>query len=132
MASENGAAPTIFDTLGMTPAEVGICSAFWVTMYFLSSFISLEAIFSMRSAANPDLRPMSCFSVFMPLPAPCRAGFPPIAILISTVSAVTEALPVIGSILGLLGMLVALFMYREKVGKSLVFIIRKVTRSKGR
>ena len=60
------------------------------------------------------------------------AGFPPIALMISIMSMLGDSMPLILSVLGLLAMLFALFKYREKVGKMLIFVVRKVTRSKRR
>lgn len=60
------------------------------------------------------------------------AGFGPIAVVVDGVSAASEYAPVAFSVLGLLGMAFALFKWRAAVGKGLLTVVRKFTRSKGR
>ena len=43
-------------------------------------------------------------------------------------SFVTDSMPVVLSVAGLLGMLYGLVKYRETVGKAVIFMLRKVTR----
>ena len=66
------------------------------------------------------------------LPTLRFAGLGPIALVIDSLGAVSGYAQTALAALGLLAMLYALFKYRASIGKMLIFLIRKVTRSRGR
>ena len=90
---------TMLTQLDMGMSEFVFCCAFWLAAFVLSSFISLNAVLS----------------------------FPPIAMTISLMGTVSDMLPTIGAIVGLVAMLAVVVMYRKEVGKSLLVILRKIT-----
>ena len=90
---------TMLTQLDMGMNEFVFCCAFWLAAFVLSSFISLNAVLS----------------------------FPPIAMTISLMGTVSDMLPTIGAIVGLVAMLAVVVMYRKEVGKSLLVILRKIT-----
>ncbi|KOO53117.1 hypothetical protein Ctob_014765 [Chrysochromulina tobinii] len=99
-AVPNGLGPTLAK-LKMTYSEFTICAGFWFAMLIVSSFISINDILSI----------------------------PPISIVISGVSMVMRSgLLTLGFQLALvLAALYGLYKYREAVGKSMLFLVRKVT-----
>jgi hypothetical protein len=128
-AVPNGLGPTLAK-LKMTYSEFIICAGFWFAMLIVSSFISINDILS--TCASPhewNPRPLGGLT-----PAP-RArltditGIPPISIVISGVSMVMRSgLLTLGFQLAIvLAALYGLYKYREAVGKSMLFLVRKVT-----
>lgn len=61
---------------------------------------------------------------------PMRAGAPPFALVIDGLSAASEFLPFLFYTVCCIAMAFATFKYRATVGKSLVLVLRKVTRSR--
>ena len=59
-------------------------------------------------------------------------GIGPIAVVVDGISTVSEYMPVALAALGLLAMAFGLFKFRASVAKSLLLVVRKITRSKGR
>jgi hypothetical protein len=59
-------------------------------------------------------------------------GIGPIAVVVDGLSAASEYMPAALAALGLLAMAFAIFKYRASVAKSLLVVVRKITRSKGR
>ena len=131
----------VLEKLDMNIVEFGICAGFWGFMVVMSSFISLTQVLrasplerstcarltiSNHAAYNNRAR-ARCASP----PTPCSlsppAGFPPIAIAISVFSFAGDYASLVGSVLGILGMLYGLYYFRAQVGKSIVFLLRKVT-----
>jgi len=94
----------VLEQMNLSMNEFIICAGFWVAMFIVSSFISLNNVLS----------------------------FPPIAMTLSGLQIVSSAMPTIMAVAAMGLLLFGLFKYRELVGKSVIFILRKVTRLGGK
>ena len=112
--------------------EFLVCSGFWVAMLIASSFFSLGDVLSAWQYARAHARPQhgcasSRFSRGSGRALPALAGFPPIAMVLTGVSAASEYLPVTASVLGLLGGLYMMIKHRAFMMKATGTILRKLT-----
>lgn len=126
MGEASDAAGGVLST-GLTQVEFGTCSAFWVGVFFLSSFVSFETILSECSAVAPrrsGRRRLSEGCALLVL----RAGMPPVALAIDATAAVADKLPLAFSVLGVLAILYGTFKFRATLGKALLTVMRKVTK----
>ena len=57
---------------------------------------------------------------------------PPVAATLDYMSMGASYLPLVSAVCGLLALLYGLFVYRAFVGKAMLTLLRKLTRSKGR
>ena len=63
---------------------------------------------------------------------PRVAEIPPVAFALNGLNMLSELLPTLTAAVMLVGMLALLVIYRNAVGKALIFLLRKVTGSKRR
>lgn len=132
----------VLEQMNLSMNEFIICAGFWVAMFIVSSFISLNNVLSecSHTSSSPHAFLSSAPQIFLDYPATLTrravnhspAGFPPIAMTLSGLQIVSSAMPTIMAVAAMGLLLFGLFKYRELVGKSVIFILRKVTRLGGK
>ena len=132
VAAPSGGLDGLLHQLDLSMFEFMLCVGFWLAFLVVSSFISLNMILGNDCHRSSRICVPSAHTDIDPAFDGCLAEFPPVAFTLASLNAFSEYLPTLTAVAMLVGMLILLVVYRNLVGKSLIFLLRKLTGSKRR